>query len=438
MASQAIEFIESLIRAEPRSQSQREQVGLAPMLALLERIDVSPEALTCAHIAGSKGKGSTALLLESILRATGRRVATFTSPHLVDWSERFRVDGRAIDGSTLEQAMDHVRPAVVAQQREDETLAPSFFDVLVACGLWIFRQAGAELTILETGLGGRLDATNVVKPAVTCITTIELEHTDRLGSDLAAIAREKAGIIKPAVPVVIGRVPSAASRVIEARARALAAPMQRLGTEIEMVRTERSDGKSEVHITTPGGSVHTRLDHPGAFMADNAALAVGCATVLAQSSQPIEGSTIAHALADTRIPGRFEVVSRAPLIVIDGAHTRDSIQALVETLAGFRFNALHLVLSVAHDKQPVTTLATLLTGAASVITTAVVPSRSMPADALATALRSHLPPSSTLQIESDPTRAIRSARGRLGENDALCITGSMYLAGTARQTFGLG
>ena len=429
MANDAIAFIEGLIRAEPRSQMRRERVGLAPISELLKRIGAPQDDLVCVHLAGSKGKGSTALLLESMVSATGRRVGTFTSPHLVDWCERFRVDGEPVSRATLERAVGHIRPAVMDQQRADELLAPSFFDVLVASALWMFRQAGAELAILETGLGGRLDATNVVRPRVTCITTIELEHTDRLGETLGEIAREKAGIIKPGTPVVVGELPQPAARVVEARAESMVAPLYRLGKEIAV----RSAGRGRLHISAPGVAVDAAFEHPSAFMADNAALAVGCAAALVPTEGPVDGATLATGLADAKLPGRFEVISRAPTVIIDGAHTRDSMQAVAKTLGRFEFERLHLVVSLSHDKHPLTVLEPLLASAATVTVTTALAARSMPADALALALAPHVSPPSRLRVEVHPARAVRSVRQSLRDEDLLCVTGSMYLAGVARE-----
>ena len=193
-------WLESLINLEQRSDWRYSRVGLEPVRALLARLGDPQLAQPCIHVAGSKGKGSTVLLCEALLSASGRRVGAFTSPHLERWTERIRIDGREVEAAALVAAFNEVRPHVEALLSEQPESAPSFFDATTAAALLCFRTAGVEWALLEVGLGGRLDSTNIVSPAVTCITSIELEHTDKLGHTLGAIAGEKAGILKAGVP----------------------------------------------------------------------------------------------------------------------------------------------------------------------------------------------------------------------------------------------
>jgi len=209
-AADAAAYLEGLIDREKRPDFDYERIDLGPIRALLRRLDHPERDLPALHIAGSKGKGSTALMIEAVLQATGRRVGTFTSPHLETWTERFRIEGRDVEGSELARVIDRMRPHVDVLRAGDPALAPSFFDVTTAAALVLFREAAVDFAVLETGLGGRLDSTNVCLPAVTCVTSIEYEHTDKLGSRLGEIAAEKAGILKPNVPVVLGPLPAEA------------------------------------------------------------------------------------------------------------------------------------------------------------------------------------------------------------------------------------
>ena len=286
MRSPASAYIESLIRPEASGREARERRGLAPMEALLRGLGDPHRGLRCVHIAGSKGKGSTALLIEAALQGLGIRTGTYTSPHLEEWTERFRVDGRPISEPLFNRTVERVRPHAERQTRERPALAPSFFDVLTATAFLIFRDARVDWAILETGLGGRLDSTNVALPDVTCITSIEREHTARLGSEIPGIAREKAGIVKAGVPLVLGRVPSEAESVIRERAREMEAEVFGLDAELgaELV-TARRGGV----LRMPAGAtepLEVELRHPAPFLAHNAALALACVDRLGCSRRP--------------------------------------------------------------------------------------------------------------------------------------------------------
>ena len=229
---QAVEFLMRLVRDDPRPYGALGPLGRHPVRALLARIGEPHIGLPVVHIAGSKGKGSTALYLEAILQATGLRTGVFTSPHLQRWTERYRVDGKEVTSTAFATLFARLQPHVGDLLSEDRAGAPSFFDVLTAAALMLFAEARVECAIIETGIGGRRDATNVVGPTLSCITSIELEHTDKLGNSIAAIAGEKAGIIKKGVPVLIGGLPVEAESVIRHRAAQLDAPLSALGQDI--------------------------------------------------------------------------------------------------------------------------------------------------------------------------------------------------------------
>ncbi|NCF28208.1 MAG: bifunctional folylpolyglutamate synthase/dihydrofolate synthase, partial [Gammaproteobacteria bacterium] len=202
-ADQAVAFLMSLVREDPRPYQARARLAQLPVRALLARAGNPQVSLPVVHIAGSKGKGSTALYLEAILHSAGLTTGTFTSPHLQRWTERYRVDGREITAEEFAALFARLQPHVLGLLHQDEASAPSFFDVLTAAALLLFADQGVDCAIIEAGIGGRLDATNVVQPMLSCITSVELEHTDKLGASIAAIAGEKAGIIKMEVPVII-------------------------------------------------------------------------------------------------------------------------------------------------------------------------------------------------------------------------------------------
>ena len=432
VGSPAAAYIESLIRSEPSGPLARERRGLVPMRELLRRLDNPHHGVRCVHVAGSKGKGSTALLVEAGMQALGLHTGTCTSPHLERWTERFRLGGRSIPDALFERVVEHIRPHVERQTRELPALAPSFFDVLSAAAFLIFRDARVDRAILETGLGGRLDSTNVALPEVTCITSIEREHTARLGTRIPQIAREKAGIVKEGVPLVMGRVPAAAESVIRARARRKGAAVFGIDTEIGATFTQREGGWL---LDLPVGEaerMQVPLPHPALFMAHNAALALACLDRLGLLASAGARDRVARALADAHIPGRGEVMRRSPWIVVDGAHTGESVAALANLLDSLAHDAMDLVVSLGADKDPAEVLPLLLERARRVYATTAESTRSRSAEELALVLQV-LAPRIEVHAVGKPTDALREALRPLDAGDLLCVTGSMYLAGAARR-----
>ena len=410
-------------------------MGLEPIESLLEALGHPERGFSVIHIAGSKGKGSTALLVESVLRGCGRRVGTFTSPHLERWTERFRVDGREVAGERLVAAVNRVRPHV-EDLRQRAKHIPSFFDATTAVAWCLFEEAQVEHVVLEVGLGGRLDSTNAVVPVVTCITSIELEHTDKLGDTLAAIATEKAGILKPGVPAVVGPLPSEAMEVVERKAHALGAPLSRLGSEIELrVRGDGTEAVRELRVRDGELRIEARLPLLGSHQAANAALAIACAkrALKGEVATQVLAAAAASALASTNLPGRIEVLREAPRVLIDSAHTEASAKSLAQVLEA-QVGRVHLVLSISADKDVAVLLDVLLPHAAHVTVTRADRHRSMDAQALADLVCSCT--GAPVDAEPEPEVALRTAYAALRENDVLCVAGSFYLAGIARRVLG--
>jgi dihydrofolate synthase/folylpolyglutamate synthase len=429
---QAAAWLEGLINIEKRPELSYARFSLAPIRALLERLGRPERDLHVLHIAGSKGKGSSALLAESVLRAAGRRTGTFTSPHLESWTERFRIGGRPVDAARLADAVDRVRPHVDALRAQGSEVAPTFFDATTAVALLLFREAGADDVLLEVGLGGRLDSTNAVVPAVTCITSIELEHTDRLGGTLAAIAAEKAGILKSGVPAVVGNLPWEAQSVVEARAAELGAPLVRLGKEFHVEPLEESLEGARLRVIDGSFVAELTLPVLGKHQPSNAALALACTRrLLAGAVEDAALAAFARAgLAGVSLPGRVEVLSRSPWIVVDAAHTAASARALAEVLQRIG-RPVHFVLSVSAGKDTAAILGALLPCAVSLTLTQAEPARSLTPAEVAAEARVRAP-ELPQRVVSNPHLALRTAREALGSDDVLCVTGSIYLAGIAR------
>ena len=429
----AAAWLRGLIDVERRPELPYRRLSLAPIRALLARMGNPEHGLAVVHIAGSKGKGSTALMCEAILCAAGRRTGTFTSPHLERWTERFRVGGAEVDGAQLTEAVAAVRPHVDALRAEDPDAAPTFFDATTAAAIWLFRAAGVETAVLEVGLGGRLDSTNVCEAVVTCVTSIELEHVDRLGGTLAAIAGEKAGILKPDVPALLGALPEEALAVVLARAAEVGAPVARYGIDFgsELLSDDLAAGL-EVRLWDGAASTRLRLPLLGAPSAHNAALAAACArrALGGVSDAAFEGALQAS-LPHVELPARLEVMSREPFALVDAAHTPASARALAEVLARFG-RRWHLVLSISADKDTASILDTLLPHAERLTLTRAEPTRSLDPARIAELAR-RVAPELEFQVVPNPHLAVRAALEGCRERDIpLCVAGSVYVAGIAR------
>jgi dihydrofolate synthase/folylpolyglutamate synthase len=429
---EAAAYLAGLINLEKSRDFRRARLSLEPIRSLLDRLGLRRAGLSVLHIAGSKGKGSTALLAEGLLRAHGLRVGTFTSPHLVSWTERFRVDGEEVAGEKLAEAVERLRPEVDALRDERPEDSPSFFDATTAAALLLFEDAKVDHVVLEVGLGGRLDSTNIVTPAVACVTSIELEHTEKLGTSLAAIAREKAGIAKPGVPLVMGALPAEAALVVEERASQLGCALARFGHEFEAEILDEDLDAQRVRFREGSLAFEARLAVAGAHQARNAALALACVRRLGAIPDHALGAAALRAFATTSLPARIEFLSRRPWLVVDAAHTAASAAALARTLARIPRRRAHLVLSVSAGKDLAAICRSLVPFADRLTITRAEPVRSLEPEEVVAAVRS-IASELTPRVVPDPQIAVREARERLGPQDLLCAAGSVYLAGIARR-----
>ena len=419
-------YLESLINLEKNPEALGRRVSTAPIAALLEKIGNPQRSFSVLHIAGSKGKGSTALFSESLLRAAGKRVGTFTSPHLEHWTERFRIGGSDVDPEALVDEVERLRPHVERQRKE--SAAPlTFFDVTTALAFALFRRFSVTHGVVEVGLGGRLDSTNVVTASVSCITSIELEHTDRLGETHEEIAGEKAGILKGPFPALLGPLLPAARDVIVARAAVVGALVSHFGEDFGVDRSldpaELFDGAFRVPFRTEllGEHVH-----------QNAALALACVRRL--PGVGFSEQQAADALRETRLPGRLELLGEAPTLLVDSAHTAASAKAARRVMLELPHHERWLVLSMSSGKDLRKLCEILLPGSHRVVVTRAEPHRSVAALALAREVERWLPTAS-VRVVPDPEEALAWARAQAGSRDLVCAVGSVYLAGIARRMF---
>lgn len=424
-----VRLFEALAATEPFRSRPPEAQALQPVTDLLARIGNPHDALRVIHIAGSKGKGSTALLCEAILAAGGLRVGTYTSPHLQRWTERYRINGREVDETAFVAAAERVRPHLAALL--DTPHPPGFFDFATALGFALFEQAGVDAAVIEVGLGGRLDATNVVQARASCITSIELEHTDRLGTTCAAIAGEKAGIIKPGVPIVIGNLPDEALAAVSDRADVRAAPLKRLGHDFAARVMRVSADGMDLHLTSGTLALAVTMPVLGPHLAGNAAMALACvhhAGLLPLARLP---DAARSGLARAALPGRTEIVRRAPWVIVDGAHTESSARALMRSLEVLDHRDRHMVVSISAGKDIATLLPILVAKARSLVVTRADRQRSLEPSEIADWTRRRFP-GLPIRIIDDPQQAVRDTLKEISPDSLMCVTGSVYAAGAAR------
>jgi dihydrofolate synthase / folylpolyglutamate synthase len=309
--------------------------GLEVVEALLAALGHPQRSFPSVHITGSKGKGSTAALTEAVLRAHGLRTGLFTSPHLSSYRDRMQVDRTPIDRATVVRGVaeiDATARELLAAGTIDR--APTFFEVTTVLAFTWFRAQAVEAGVIEVGMGGRLDSTNVLASRVGVITTVELEHTELLGPTVEAIAREKVGIFHPGMTGVVGRLPAPALAAVEATCDRLGVPLWHLGREVTFDHRTLSATGQSLDVRLPGTSV-PGLSFPlwGTFQAANASLAVAAAArFLASLDRGLSADATRRGLADVRWPGRLEPVGHRPDLYYDVAHTPESARAVAESL----------------------------------------------------------------------------------------------------------
>ena len=389
--------------------------GLDNISTLVTRLGHPDRAFRSIHIAGTNGKGSVTAMVDAAIRAAGHRSARYTSPHLVDLSERFVIDGRPVAHETLVAAVADVRDAVESLRADGSlTAPPTFFEVTTAVAFELFKRARVDTAVLEVGLGGRLDSTNVVSPIATAITSIALDHEQYLGSTLAEIAFEKAGIIKPGVPVVVGDLTPEAVVVIERIARARGA---------EVIRASAAD------------AAPFTIGLRGRHQVANAAIAVRVLGVLNARGIAIPASAIASGLAEPGWPGRLDL-RRLPdgrELLLDAAHNPAGAASLASYLQERRTMSLPLVFAAMRDKNIRGILEELTPVIGSLVVTRASNPRSADPSAIAEQARA-LAPSLDVSIEPSPTDALAAAWRR---SPAIVVAGSIFLLGDVMRQVGV-
>ena len=409
------------------------------MRALLARLNNPHNRLRIVHVAGSKGKGSTSAMIASVLRAAGYRTGLFTSPHLSEVEERCQVNGSPIARAELIQLLDEIREAEAGLARESDAPLPcTFFEVITALGFLYFLRRRVEVAVVEVGLGGRFDSTNVCRPLVAVITSISFDHTRLLGNTLGSIATEKAGILKPGRPALSGVCEEEPRKVIERLAAERRVPLRQLGIDFgfhyEPARVAGTNFQPpRVQITTRARTWPLfELGLWGSHQASNAALAVACVELLQHQGLHIPDAAVQAGMAGVKWPARLEIVATAPLTILDCAHNVASAEALVETLTtSFPPSRRILVFATSGDKDVAGMFRVLAPHFSLVVLTRYTTNqRGVSPETLREILEQqaqvpHL-------LAEVPQEALRIARAAAGPNDILCITGSVFLAGELR------
>jgi dihydrofolate synthase/folylpolyglutamate synthase len=406
------------------------QPGLDRITALLARLDDPQRGLPAVIVAGTNGKGSTVAFLAAVLEAAGLEAGIYTSPHLIRFNERIRVGAAMIPDADLAALADDVRGAI-EQMRRDGLPSPTYFEATTALAFLHFRRRGVPLAVLEVGMGGRYDATNVAEPLATAITPIALDHTQWLGHTVAEIAWQKAGVVRSGVPLVVSRQEPAARRVILDEAARHNAPV----TETTSCSFEPAHGFPDppsFELATPSGGLYrAHLALRGDHQADNAAAAVLLAEILRERRiVRFDPGAVARGLSNARWPGRLELVpdpSGADLL-LDGAHNPAGCAILADYVRTHQPRRPRRVLLFAamRDKEAGTMLEALRPIADEAVFTGLpVPRGTPPSELLPWAQRLDLPAA----IEPDPHAGLRSAAGRAGPGGLVIACGSLYLVG---------
>jgi dihydrofolate synthase/folylpolyglutamate synthase len=406
------------------------------MRAIMEALGNPQEQVRMVHVAGTVGKGSTVAMIASMLEGCGYAVGQYTSPHLVDVRERIAINGQPISRADFAELMKQTAEAVRSVDSE-----PSFFDLLTAIAFRYFAEQAVDLAVIETGLGGRLDSTNVITPEVSVITQIDHDHTHLLGHKLEQIATEKAGIIKRGVPVLTFEQSEEVDAVLRAKAEEVGAPIHVIGKDIEFscrfgATSELGPHSRVCLVSETSQFMHLPVPMPGEHQAVNCALALATVDTLKASGFECPEVPMLDGLKSTRAPGRMELVWDRPRILVDGAHNPASVAALMRCVgAHVPYDSMVCIFGCCEDKDIAGLLAKAALGGDKIIfTRAKGNPRAMDPEELQRRFAEHSGKMS--QVARTLPEALDLATRAVGRDDLICVTGSFYLVGEAKKYLG--
>lgn len=429
----------------------KRHMKLDRMRQLLTRLGNPDVGLPIVHVAGTKGKGSTSAMIAGVLQEAGYKTGLFSSPHLESIEERFQVNAVPCPGDQLVALVERLRPVVEEMDREavaGGALGPTYFELVTAIALMHFAEQRVDIAVLEVGLGGRLDSTNVCQSAITVITSISLDHTKQLGATVEAITGEKAGIIKPGVPLLCGPLEAGPRKVIAEIAQQHGSRMIEAGREFHYTyhppgKLEKFDRLGSLDFEGDMGSEDVQLtDIPlrmlGSHQAANAALAIATVSQLRKQGWRISSDAICQTSSQLTLPGRIELVRRRPAVVLDVAHNVAAVEALVEVLANsFSCSQRVLVLAATRDKDVRGIVRVLVPHFQRVIVTQYQDNpRAVATDKLGKIVRAEIAAQGLGErevVECTATKeAWRIARQGVRADQLICITGSFFVVAELR------
>ena len=398
-------------------------LGLSTIRKILQGLGNPQDTFNSIHVAGTNGKGSIASALATILHVSGYKVGLYTSPHLVRFNERISINNRHVSDEDIVASYEAVK-SVHHGSRE-----PTFFEFTTAMALYEFGRQKVDWAVIETGMGGRLDATNIIKPALSLITNISLEHKIYLGNTIAEITREKGGIIKNNVPVVTGVKQKNAISVLKTIADSKSAQLYRFG---DAFRVRRNNGSFNYFgLENVWRNIHTGL--LGNHQINNAALVLASCEILNKNNLDLTPQNIKDGLVQNRWPGRLEIVSWSPLILLDGAHNFIAARNLAGYLSeNLSDRNITLVVGILDDKPCAAMLKSLIPFCSRVILTSPKIDRALPPEKLYPMAKEMI---SDIHIIPDVDKAVIHAIETASPKDAICVAGSLYVVGEAKELF---
>ena len=435
---QALDFIYSFIDYERQRDPHVKTIwDLRRVEALLARLGNPHLQSKSVHVAGSKGKGSTAAMIASVLTKAGYTTGLFTSPHLHFYNERIRVNNRLISNDEITDLIARIKPEVEAVNKEAAYGKLTTFEITTVLGFSYFAKKKVDFQVIEVGLGGRLDATNVLQPEVCVITPISYEHTDLLGNTLIAIATEKSGIIKEGCIVVSSPQVDEADAAIASACRKQGAKLIRVGQDIAFKSLRFNDMQQSLIVNGRLGNYKLTIPLLGQYQLTNAATVIAALEVLIEKGNKIPLKRIVQGMKEVNWEGRLQVLNRHPLVVVDGAHNQDSAQKLRQALGEyFKFDKAILIIGMSSDKDLSGIVAELAPAFEKVIVTRSTHPRAMATAAIAAEFEKY--GIDTQQID-DIAAAVPLALSLTGEKDMICVTGSLFVAaGAIEQAMALG
>ena len=422
-------------RVTPSLPRQKRIYDLHNVERLLERMGAPHGRPGIVHVAGTKGKGSTAAMVESILRAAGYSTGFYSSPHLHSFCERIRRDGQPVSPQRFADLTERVWPYHLANAADPEAGPATLFEYLTAMAFQCFAEDSTDASVIEVGLGGRLDATNVVTPAVSVITPVSLDHTAILGDTIGEIAADKAGIIKPGVPVVVAPQFSEAESVIQATAGEQSAPVVWVGNAVTWEIASASIDGQELTIHGQRDTYQVHLPLLGDFQGVNAAVAVGAVEAFADAGYPVNRQAVTDGLATVEWPGRLEALRHSPTVIADGAHNDHSMATLLNTLPAYAPDRrLLAVVGFSRDKRVDAMVELLAQRCHRVIATRSRHPRSMRPTEIADVFLAHGMAPDRVTAVSTVGDALDLALDAAGPDDLTLVTGSLFVVAEARET----